>query len=68
MMLLHFLHQFALILKSYFTDGNLCEATVRHDFSLIYELLDEVMDLGHPQLSDPDLLKEYIRTGKQANS
>ena len=66
MMLLHFLHQFALILKSYFKDGNLCEATVRHDFSLIYELLDEVMDLGHPQLSDPDLLKEYIRTGKQA--
>lgn len=66
MMLLHFLHQFALILKSYFADGNLCEATVRHDFSLVYELLDEVMDLGHPQLTDPDLLKEYIRTGKQA--
>ena len=64
MMLLHFLHQFALILKSYFTDGLLSEAAVRHDFSLVYELLDEVMDLGHPQLSDPDLLKEYIRTGK----
>jgi hypothetical protein len=48
MMLLHFLHQFALVLKSYFVEGNLCEATVRHDFSLIYELLDEVMDLGHP--------------------
>ena len=24
------------------------------------------MDMGHPQLSDPNLLKEYIRTGKQA--
>ena len=55
-----------MVLKSYFTDGLLSEAAVRHDFSLVYELLDEVMDLGHPQLSDPDLLKEYIRTGKQA--
>jgi AP-2 complex subunit mu-1 len=33
---------------------------------LVYELLDEVMDHGYPQLSDANLLKEYIRTGKQA--
>jgi AP-2 complex subunit mu-1 len=32
---------------------------------LIYELLDEVMDYGYPQLMDANLLKEYIRTDKQ---
>ena len=33
---------------------------------MIYELLDEVMDYGYPQLVDAQLLKEYIRTGSQA--
>jgi len=31
---------------------------------LIYELLDEVMDYGYPQILDPDLLKMYITQGK----
>lgn len=66
MMLLHFLHQFIVLLKAYFTDGEVTESSVRQNFSLIYELLDEVMDHGHPQILDPSLLKEYIRTGKQA--
>ena len=66
MMLLHFLHQFLLLLKSYFTDGEVTESSIKSNFSLVYELLDEVMDHGYPQLSDANLLKEYIRTGKQA--
>ena len=49
--------------KSYF-EGELNESAVRQNFSLIYELLDEVMDYGYPQFLDADLLKEYIRTGK----
>ena len=40
---------------------------MRHNFSLVYDLLDEVIDYGYPQILDPDLLKEYIRTGKQAH-
>lgn len=48
MMLLHFLHSFKLILKAYFTDNEVTEAQVRQNFSLIYELLDEVMDHGYP--------------------
>ena len=41
------------------------EASVRANFSLIYELLDEVMDNGIPQITDASLLKEFILTGKQ---
>lgn len=44
------------------------EAMVRHNFSLVYELLDEAMDYGVPQILDADLLKEYIRTGKQVQA
>lgn len=67
MMIFHFIHQFITLLKAYFENGELTEATVRHNFSLVYELLDEVIDYGYPQILDPDLLKEYIRTGKQAH-
>ena len=63
-LLLHFLHGFIKVTKSYF-EGEINESSVRQNFSLIYELLDEVMDYGYPQFLDADLLKEYIRTGKQ---
>ena len=63
-LLLHFLHGFLKVTKSYF-EGEINESSVRQNFSLIYELLDEVMDYGYPQFLDADLLKEYIRTGKQ---
>ena len=63
-LILHFLNQFVKVTKSYF-EGELNESSVRQNFSLIYELLDEVMDYGYPQFLDADLLKEYIRTGKQ---
>ena len=62
-LILHFLNQFVKVTKSYF-EGELNESSVRQNFSLIYELLDEVMDYGYPQFLDADLLKEYIRTGK----
>jgi AP-2 complex subunit mu-1 len=62
---LYFLHGFVKVARSYFDGGELNESAVRQNFSLIYELLDEVMDYGYPQLLDANLLKEYIRTGKQ---
>lgn len=48
MMLLHFLAQFLLLLKAYFTDGEVTESSIKQNFSLVYELLDEVMDHGYP--------------------
>ena len=56
-----------MLCKAYF-GGEINENSIRQNFSLIYELLDEVMDYGYPQILDADLLKEYIRTGKQITS
>ncbi|KAI8056736.1 Mu homology domain-containing protein [Syncephalis plumigaleata] len=46
--------------KGYF--GQLDEESVKDNFVLIYELLDEVMDFGYPQNADIDTLKMYITT------
>uniref|UniRef100_A0A7S0S210 MHD domain-containing protein n=1 Tax=Chlamydomonas leiostraca TaxID=1034604 RepID=A0A7S0S210_9CHLO len=45
--------------KSYF-ESELNEASVRNNFVLMYELLDEAMDNGYPQLTDPTVLKSLI--------
>ena len=37
------------------------EANVRDNFGLIYELLEEVLDNGYPQSTDPDALKITTR-------
>jgi AP-2 complex subunit mu-1 len=66
-LILHFLHGFIQLCKAYI-GGEINENSIRQNFSLIYELLDEVMDYGYPQILDADLLKEYIRTGKQITS
>ncbi|QPG75320.1 hypothetical protein FOA43_002672 [Brettanomyces nanus] len=36
------------------------EESIRDNFSIIYELLDEMMDYGVPQITDQKILKEYI--------
>jgi len=36
------------------------EAHVRRHFALIYELLDEIIDYGYPQILEADILKKYI--------
>jgi AP-2 complex subunit mu-1 len=47
------------VCKAYFK-GEFNESQIRNNFSLIYELLDEVMDFGYPQILDTDVLKQYI--------
>ncbi|KAK9728000.1 clathrin associated protein complex medium subunit, variant 3 [Basidiobolus ranarum] len=46
--------------KSYF--GKFDEESVKNNFVLIYELLDEILDFGYPQNSEPETLKMYITT------
>jgi AP-1 complex subunit mu len=46
------------VLTSYF--GELNEESIRDNFVIIYELLDELMDFGYPQSTDEKILKEYI--------
>lgn len=40
--------------------GKITEDSVRSNFVLIYEILDEFIDFGFPQLTDPTTLKTYI--------
>jgi len=53
-----FLHEVVKVLKNYF--GDFTEESIRNNFVLIYELLDEVLDYGYPQNCSTDVLKLYI--------
>ena len=61
-MMFNFLYSFIKICKNYF--GEFSEAKIRENFVLIYELLDECMDYGYPQITDAELLKKFIFQGK----
>lgn len=55
-----FLHKLVEIFKHYFTE--LEEESLRDNFVIAYELLDEVMDFGYPQFTEAKILSEYIKT------
>ncbi|CAD8094722.1 unnamed protein product [Paramecium sonneborni] len=61
-MVLEFLYQLTKICKAYF-QGNLDENCIRKSFVLIYEILDEVLDYGIPQIADANLLQKFIQEG-----
>lgn len=46
------------VMGSYF--GKISEENVKNNFVLIYELLDEILDFGYPQNTDPGVLKTFI--------
>jgi AP-2 complex subunit mu-1 len=62
-MVIQFLYAVVNLYKAYF-GGEFDENHVRKHFVLIYELLDEVMDFGVPQILEPNLLKKYIMEGE----
>ena len=55
-----FLYELKKILIDYFY--KLEEETIKDNFVLIYEILDEIMDHGYPQATDSQILKSYIMT------
>lgn len=57
-MLVLFMYNICNVLKSYF--GELEEESIRDNFVIIYELLDEMMDFGYPQSTEYKILQEYI--------
>jgi len=57
-MMVSFLYRLCNVLTSYF--GTLDEESIRDNFVLVYELLDEVCDFGLPQSTEQKILKEYI--------
>ncbi|KAJ2887672.1 AP-1 adaptor complex mu subunit Apm1 [Coemansia aciculifera] len=58
MTLLQFLHHLSKVFTEYFK--TLEEESIRDNFVIIYELLDEMMDYGVPQITEPKILQEYI--------
>lgn len=53
-----FLYHIVNVFKEYFRE--LEEESIRDNFVVIYELLDEMMDFGYPQITDQKILSEYI--------
>ncbi|CAF0892888.1 unnamed protein product [Didymodactylos carnosus] len=57
-MVFEYLNKMIDIMQSYF--GKISEENIKNNFVLIYELLDEILDFGYPQNSDPGILKTFI--------
>ncbi|KAH6574176.1 hypothetical protein BASA62_002567 [Batrachochytrium salamandrivorans] len=55
-----FLYRIVRLGKSYF--GAMNESSVKSNFTLVYELLDEICDFGFPQNTEEETLKMYITT------
>jgi len=53
-----FLHRLTQVLVEYFKE--LEEESIRDNFVIIYELLDEMMDFGYPQTTESKILQELV--------
>lgn len=53
-----FLHRLSSVLVEYFKE--LEEESIRDNFVIIYELMDEMMDFGYPQTTESKILQEYV--------
>lgn len=53
-----FLHKLMTVLSEYLKTVE--EESIRDNFIIIYELLDEMMDYGIPQVTETKMLKQYI--------
>lgn len=59
-MVMTFLYKIRDCFISYFKD--LEDESLRDNFVITYELLDEMMDHGYPQITEVKVLQEYIKT------
>ena len=59
-LVLTFLYKMKDVLGEYFKE--LEDESLRDNFVITYELLDEMMDHGYPQITETKILKEYIKT------
>lgn len=55
-MVFKFLYMIIDILKAYFADEP-TEALIKSKYVLIYELLDEIIDYGIPQITEPQVIR-----------
>jgi AP-2 complex subunit mu-1 len=59
-LIVKFLYKFIDLLKMYNNNVGMDENAVRKNFVLVYELLDEVIDFGYPQIMEHEVLRKYI--------
>lgn len=57
-MILALLRRCVTVFEAYF--NLVTEETIRDNFVIIYELLDEMVDFGYPQYTEAKILQEYI--------
>jgi AP-2 complex subunit mu-1 len=62
-LIVKFLYKFADLLKQYNSGGAVDESAVRRQFVLIYELIDEIIDYGFPQIMEHEILRKYVTQG-----
>jgi AP-3 complex subunit mu len=56
---MEFLHRVLDILSEYL--GAVDEVSIKESFSLVYQLLEEMMDFGYPMTTEPNALKAMIK-------
>jgi len=56
--ILLYMYKMVQVFNEYFKE--LEEESIRDNFVIIYELMDEMMDFGYPQITEPKILREYI--------
>lgn len=59
-MILIFLYKMRDVFVNYFKE--LEDESLRDNFVITYELLDEMMDNGYPQITEVKILQEFIKT------
>lgn len=59
LMVTEFLHRIKDVFADYF--GSCTIHTIKDNFVVVYELLDELLDAGFPLVTEPNVLKELIR-------
>lgn len=58
MVILSFLYRLVDVFQEYFNE--LEEESIRDNFVITYELMDEMMDFGYPQSTEAKILKDFI--------
>ena len=61
-----FLHRLVQVLVEYFKE--LEEESIRDNFVIIYELMDEMMDFGYPQTTESKILQECVHITRNSPS
>ncbi|CEP60841.1 Apm2p LALA0_S02e00848g [Lachancea lanzarotensis] len=61
MAILAYLHDFYVLVKNYVHTGQVNRNSIADNFNLLYELFDESLDFGVPQLTEYNIIRDFIK-------